>query len=74
VPFDPRKPWSPSGMRLGTAAITTRGLTEEHMASVAEWIDRALTAAEDRPALDQIAAEIQDLMNGFPMPGWAPVR
>ncbi|WUV04568.1 serine hydroxymethyltransferase [Actinoallomurus sp. NBC_01490] len=74
VPFDPRKPWSPSGIRLGTAAITTRGLTEEHMASVAEWIDRAVTAAEDGPALEKIAGEVQDLLNGFPMPGWAPAR
>jgi glycine hydroxymethyltransferase len=74
VPFDPRKPWSPSGIRPGTAAITTRGLTEEHMASVAEWIDRAVSAAEDRPALDKIAAEIQELLAGFPMPGWTSVR
>ncbi|MGH3380576.1 MAG: serine hydroxymethyltransferase [Actinoallomurus sp.] len=72
VPFDPRKPWSPSGIRLGTAAITTRGLTEEHMTPVAEWIDRAVTATDDGPALDAIAAEIRDLMSGFPMPGWAP--
>jgi glycine hydroxymethyltransferase len=74
VPFDPRKPWSPSGIRLGTAAITTRGLTEEHMVPVAEWIDRAVTAADDQPALDKIAAEIQDLLAGFPMPGWTTVR
>ncbi|GLY92106.1 serine hydroxymethyltransferase [Actinoallomurus iriomotensis] len=74
VPFDPRKPWSPSGIRLGTAAITTRGLTEEHMTSIAEWIDRAVASAEDGPALDAIAGEIQDLLKGFPMPGWAPVR
>ena len=72
VPFDPRKPWSPSGIRLGTAAVTTRGLTEEHMTSVAEWIDRAVTAADDRPALDAIAGEIRDLLAAFPMPGWAP--
>ncbi|MDN3355408.1 serine hydroxymethyltransferase [Actinomadura sp. DC4] len=71
VPFDPRKPWSPSGIRLGTAAITTRGLTEGHMASVAEWIDRAIASAEDGPALDKIAGEIQDLLSAFPMPGWA---
>jgi glycine hydroxymethyltransferase len=74
VPFDPRKPWSPSGMRLGTAAVTTRGLTEEHMATVAAWIDRAVTAAEDAAELDRIAGEIQDLLNAFPMPGWAPAR
>jgi len=73
VPFDPRKPWSPSGIRLGTAAITTRGLTEEHMPAVAEWIDRAIGAADDEPALDKIAGEVRDLLSGFPMPGWGPV-
>ncbi len=73
VPFDPRKPWSPSGIRIGTAAITTRGLTEEHMTAVAEWIDRAIVSAEDRPALDKIAGEIRELLGGFSMPGWAPV-
>jgi glycine hydroxymethyltransferase len=73
VPFDPRKPWSPSGIRLGTAAVTTRGLTEGHMAAVAEWIDRAVAAADDEPALDKIASEVRDLLGGFPMPGWAAV-
>jgi glycine hydroxymethyltransferase len=72
VPFDPRKPWSPSGIRIGTAAVTTRGLTEEHMASVAEWMDRAVAAAEDGRALERIAGEIRELMGGFSMPGWAP--
>jgi glycine hydroxymethyltransferase len=74
VPFDPRKPWNPSGIRIGTAAVTTRGLTEEHMTSVAEWIDRAVAAVDDRPALDRIAGEVRDLMGGFPMPGWTPAR
>jgi glycine hydroxymethyltransferase len=71
VPFDPRKPWSPSGIRLGTAAITTRGLTEPDMAAIAQWIDRAVTAAEDEPALDKIAGEVQELIGTYPMPGWA---
>ncbi|WP_442978050.1 serine hydroxymethyltransferase [Saccharothrix sp. 6-C] len=71
VPFDPRKPFDPSGVRLGTAAITTRGLTEDHMPQVAEWIDRAIRAADDGQALDRIAAEVADLMAGYPMPGWA---
>jgi glycine hydroxymethyltransferase len=74
VPFDPRKPWSPSGIRLGTAAVTTRGLTEEHMTSIAVWVDRAVAAADDEAALGTIAAEIRDLLGGFPMPGWAPAR
>jgi glycine hydroxymethyltransferase len=69
VPFDPRKPWSPSGIRLGTAAITTRGLGEEHMTVVADWIARAVAAAGDEPALDAIAGEVRELLAGYPMPG-----
>jgi glycine hydroxymethyltransferase len=74
VPFDPRKPWSPSGIRLGTAAITTRGLTEEHMPQVAAWMDETVDAAlkNDEAALTGIAGQISDLLAGFPMPGWAP--
>ncbi|KOX28728.1 serine hydroxymethyltransferase [Saccharothrix sp. NRRL B-16348] len=71
VPFDPRKPFDPSGVRLGTAAITTRGLTEDHMPRIAEWIDQAVRAADDEQALDRIAAEVAELMAGYPMPGWA---
>ncbi|MFC6087671.1 serine hydroxymethyltransferase [Saccharothrix lopnurensis] len=71
VPFDPRKPFDPSGVRLGTAAVTTRGLTEEQMPRVAEWIDRAVTAVGDEGELDRIAGEVAELMSGYPMPGWA---
>jgi glycine hydroxymethyltransferase len=74
VPYDPRKPWSPSGIRIGTPALTTRGLTPEHMPQVANWMDEALTAAvkEDEATLDRIAGEIADLLSAFPSPGWAP--
>jgi len=74
VPYDPRKPWNPSGIRLGTPALTTRGLREEHMPAVAAWMDATLTALakDDEPALDAIAGEVADLLAGFPMPGWAP--
>jgi glycine hydroxymethyltransferase len=74
VPYDPRKPWSPSGVRIGTPALTTRGLTPAHMPDIARWMDDALVAAvkEDEAALDRIAGEIADLLAGFPMPGWAP--
>src|SRR5262245_61111176 len=74
VPYDPRKPWSPSGIRLGTPALTTRGLTEEHMPAVAAWMDQAVVAAtkDDEVELDRIAGEVADLLSGFPMPGWAP--
>jgi glycine hydroxymethyltransferase len=74
VPFDTRKPFDPSGIRLGTPAITTRGLGEEHMATIAAWIDDAITAAakDDEAVLDRIAGEVRDLLAAFPMPGWSP--
>lgn len=72
VPYDPRKPWSPSGIRLGTAALTTRGLTEQHMPQVAAWMDDAVTAAikDDTASVERIAGEVRDLLQGFPMPGY----
>jgi glycine hydroxymethyltransferase len=74
VPFDPRRPADPSGIRLGTPAITTRGLTEQHMPQLAAWIDEAVTAAakDDEGTLDRVAAEIRDLLAAFPAPGWSP--
>ncbi|GAA3431151.1 serine hydroxymethyltransferase [Kutzneria kofuensis] len=73
VPFDPRKPFDPSGIRLGTAAITTRGLGVEQMPQLAAWIDRVVTAAAngDESVIDTTAAEISELLAGYPMPGWA---
>jgi glycine hydroxymethyltransferase len=72
IPFDPRKPFDPSGLRIGTPAITTRGLTEPHMGQIAVWIDEAIIAAakQDDEALDRIAADARELLTGFPMPGW----
>jgi glycine hydroxymethyltransferase len=72
VPFDPRKPFDPSGLRLGTAAITTRGLTEQHMDQVAGWMDEAIIAAakEDEDVIERVAADVRGLLADFPMPGW----
>jgi glycine hydroxymethyltransferase len=74
VPFDPRRPFDPSGIRIGTPAITTRGLGESHMPQIAAWMDEAITAAakDDDPAIERIAGEVRELLAGFPMPGFAP--
>ena len=74
VPFDPRKPFDPSGVRLGTPAITTRGLREEHMPQIAAWMDEAITAAvkDDEQVIGRIAGEVRDMLAAFPMAGWAP--
>ncbi|MGC4953403.1 serine hydroxymethyltransferase [Actinomadura citrea] len=72
VPFDPRKPFDPSGLRLGTAAITTRGIGEEHMPQLAAWIDEVVqaTAKQDEAVLDRVAGQVRDLLASYPMPGW----
>jgi glycine hydroxymethyltransferase len=77
VPFDPRKPFDPSGIRIGTPAITTRGLGESHMAQVGAWMDDAITAAAKDDtrgwaAIERISGEVRELLSAFPMPGWAP--
>ncbi|MFD6436882.1 serine hydroxymethyltransferase [Streptomyces venezuelae] len=71
VPFDPRKPFDPSGVRIGTPSLTSRGLRTEHMATVAEWIDRGVDAARtgDEGALTKIRSEVADLMAAHPAPG-----
>jgi glycine hydroxymethyltransferase len=73
VPFDPRKPFDPSGIRLGTPALTTRGLTEAQMPQVATWMDDAITAAvkDDEAAIAAIAGEVRALLEAYPMPGFA---
>jgi glycine hydroxymethyltransferase len=71
VPFDPRKPFDPSGLRVGTAAITTRGLGTDQMPKVAEWIDRTVSNVDDEGQVEKIAGEIRELLTAYPMPGWA---
>ena len=70
VPFDPRPPLDPSGIRLGTPALTTRGLRPEHMPVLAGWIDAGVEAArrEDEAALERIRAEVLELARAFPPP------
>jgi glycine hydroxymethyltransferase len=69
IPFDPRKPFDPSGLRIGTPSVTSRGMREPEMAVIAEWIDRVLGVAEDERALHKIRADIAEFCRGFPAPG-----
>lgn len=68
VPFDPRSPFDPSGIRLGTPALTTRGLKEEHMVQVADWIDLAVKKHKDEAALGKIKKEVEAFAVKFPLP------
>jgi glycine hydroxymethyltransferase len=68
IPFDPRKPMDPSGIRLGTPALTTRGLKEPEFRQVATWITRALAAPEDPANLERIRAEIIEFVADYPVP------
>lgn len=67
IPFDTRKPFDPSGLRIGTAAITTRGFTEEDSVKVADIIDRTIQARNDEEALNQIREEIIALCKAHPL-------
>ena len=67
-PFDPEKPFVTSGIRIGTPAITTRGLKEAEMVKVAEFIDRAVAVRDDEAALRAIGQEVTEFMAAFPMP------
>jgi len=71
VPFDPRRPFDPSGIRLGTPAVTSRGMGPEEMAHIARWIDEGVAAAkrEDENALEKIFGEVKALTSEFPAPG-----
>jgi glycine hydroxymethyltransferase len=71
VPFDPRKPFDPSGVRLGTAAVTSRGMDTGDMDRVAGWIDQVIDAekAGDDAGVEKVAAEVHEFARSFPMPG-----
>jgi glycine hydroxymethyltransferase len=68
VPFDPRSPFDPSGIRLGTPALTTRGMKEEHMVMVADWINEAVKNHKDEKKLAGLHAEITKFAADFPLP------
>lgn len=68
TPDDTLPPFRPSGLRLGTPAITTRGLTESHMTQIAEWMKQAIDARNDESKLTQLQQEVTELAKQFPLP------
>lgn len=71
IPFDPRKPFSPSGLRIGTPSVTTRGMKEEEMRRIARWMDEVVENVKDEDALDRVGAEVRDFCRQYPAPGMA---
>jgi glycine hydroxymethyltransferase len=69
VPFDPRKPFDPSGIRLGTPSVTSRGMGVSEMVRIAEWIDQIVTSPNDEELGARTKAEIAELCRAFPAPG-----
>ena len=68
VADDPLPPFKPSGIRLGTPAITTRGLKEEHMTQIAEWMKQAIDARDDDETLISLRSEVKSFVQQFPLP------
>ena len=70
IPYDTNPPLKPSGIRIGTPALTTRGMKEAEMRQIARWIDRALVERNNDAALARIRGEVAELANQFPLYAW----
>jgi glycine hydroxymethyltransferase len=71
IPFDPRKPFDPSGIRLGTPAVTSRGMGLSEMKRIAAWMDEVAGHVEDEAMLARVRGEVREMCLGFPAPGIA---
>jgi len=70
VPFDSRSPFQTSGLRVGTPAITTRGMKEAHMAPIVELIDEVISNIDSAEAIQSVKKRVNELMSGFPLFGY----
>lgn len=68
IPYDPNPPFRPSGLRLGTPAITTRGLKEDDMAQIAEWMQQSIVGRNDPSLLERLHNEVIEFSRQFPLP------
>lgn len=69
IPYDTRKPLDPSGIRLGTPAVTTRGMKEPEMIQIAKWINQAIDNLHNDKVLSKIKSKVKALAKKFPVPG-----
>jgi glycine hydroxymethyltransferase len=69
IPFDPRKPFDPSGLRLGTPAVTTRGMGAAEMTKLASWIDAIVSKPDDEAKIAAVAGEVREVCRAFAAPG-----
>jgi glycine hydroxymethyltransferase len=69
VPFDPRKPFDPSGIRLGTPGVTSRGMGTTEMVKIAEWMKRVIERHDDTATIDAVRREVEEVCARFPAPG-----
>jgi glycine hydroxymethyltransferase len=69
VPFDPRKPFNPSGIRLGTPAVTSRGMKEAEMREIGAWLDRVVANIDDEGMISHVAGEVREFSRQYPAPG-----
>jgi glycine hydroxymethyltransferase len=67
VPFDDKSPFITSGIRIGVPAITTRGMKEEHMPQVVNWLDRVLMDADNETTINTVRGEVNKFLTGFPL-------
>ncbi len=70
VPFDSRSPFQTSGLRVGTSAVTTRGLKEEHMAPIVDFIDEVISDIENEETLASVRKRVNEMMKDFPLFAW----
>ena len=71
IPYDERQPMDPSGIRIGTPALTTRGMGTDQMTQIAAWIIEALQSADDTAKLDSIRGAVKEMCESFPVPAAA---